>query len=236
MWTPGSTRARHLVSPATCIWSVAVSGLHDGESVARRVAEPRDVGPLPVTADDAPLVGWELRVAVDPGLHAPSDEVVDRRVDVRDREVQDREARRLMIRLRIDEHGCSARQLQVEETHRIILDVEPESGALELSGRIDVLDAESAERTICCEGCHASMIRLQESLVESALTDGQSPGDVERGEALFTAWGDGQRAICASACEPAFREQGCENRGAETPCHVRASCGPVRTAPYEWTR
>src|ERR1700682_2985049 len=71
--------------------------LNDGEDVARRIFEPRDR--RPDLAEDALLV--DTGVALEPD--AARGELIHRRLDVVDREVEDRVGRRGVVRFRIDE-------------------------------------------------------------------------------------------------------------------------------------
>src|SRR5438105_12180479 len=102
--------------------------LEHREDVAGGILEPRDR--RPAAAEDALLVRLELAlVALEAhaGLRQPGDGVVD----VLDREVEHREARRRVVLLRIDEDRSPAAELQVE--HAVLLgDVEAERLAVEL--------------------------------------------------------------------------------------------------------
>ena len=99
-------------------------------------------GPFGV-ALDTPVVLGEAVVALEP--HAPRREVGDGGVDVGHREVEDRERRGHVVRLRVHEHVSPAGQMQREQTvgfgH-----VEPEHTGVELPRRREVVDREAAER------------------------------------------------------------------------------------------
>jgi hypothetical protein len=80
--------------------------------------------------------------------HAPGHELVDRRGDVVDREVEHRERGRLVTGPRVHQHArAGSRQDEAEHAHlRHFLDLEAEDVAGESEGGGHVVDAEAAER------------------------------------------------------------------------------------------
>src|SRR3954447_11964997 len=87
------------------------SGGEHREDVARGVLEPGDgVAGL---AGDAPLVLTEVRISLEDDPRG--DELVDGRFDVVDREVQHRERRRLVVRLRVDDPAAATREADAEQ-------------------------------------------------------------------------------------------------------------------------
>jgi hypothetical protein len=75
--------------------------------------------------------------------HAARGELVDRGLDVVDREVQDRVRRRLVVGLRVDQRRAVARDVQREQAVRLV-DLDPQRLAVELPGGVDVVDREPA--------------------------------------------------------------------------------------------
>ena len=115
----------------------------DRQDVSRRIGEPGDVGT--VAARDALVVLVEP--VVPEHLHALRGERVDRGVDVRDREVEDRVGRRRVVRFAVDEHGGVAGEVESQEVVALVddADLEAERVAVELSGLLGVGHGESAE-------------------------------------------------------------------------------------------
>ncbi len=90
-------------------------------TVAGRVLEPRDVGS--VAPVDAALVARLVDLGGDAALVEPG----DRLVDVLHREVEAGVLGGYVVRLRVHEHGGARAQVQAEEPHSGVGDLEPES-------------------------------------------------------------------------------------------------------------
>src|SRR2546423_8999553 len=115
------------------------SSLDDRDDVARRVLEPGDGRSVGLARDAALVLARSLvPLELDAGLH----KLVDGLLDVRDREVEDGECRRLVVRLRVDQDATSAApQLEVE--HAVLFgDLQPKGLAIELLALRDVIRRE----------------------------------------------------------------------------------------------
>ena len=89
----------------------------------------------------------------DPGLA----QVADRPLDVGDVDVQDREGRRLVVGLRVDEDRRAARAVDLEDAGLLaIANVQPERRAVEAPRLVGVLDGEAAEDRAVLEHGRAS--------------------------------------------------------------------------------
>ena len=99
-------------------------------------------GPLP---REMPFRVSAVRAVVDLGDDASRVELVDRGLDVVDREVEDREARGLVIGFRIRDDARARAERDLEETHVVELDGEAERVGVEGAGGVDVIDGEAAE-------------------------------------------------------------------------------------------
>src|SRR5215207_5793294 len=114
--------------------------LDDRQDVARRVLEPGDRRAL--AAEDAPLVLLEALVALED--HAALGQGVHGRLDVVDREVEDRVGRRDVVRLGVDHDLPVAGEPQVEQAV-LLLHAQPQGVAVEPGGLLDVRHREAAE-------------------------------------------------------------------------------------------
>src|ERR671914_151556 len=116
----------------------------DGEDVPRRVLEPGDR--RSGASGDALFVLLEAVVALE--AHSPRGQLVDRLLDVVDREVEDRVGRRGEVRLVIDERVAVAGDVQREKAVLLVEDrgFQPEHPRVELVRLLDVVDREAAVR------------------------------------------------------------------------------------------
>src|SRR5215471_10377454 len=128
--------------------------LDDREDVARRVLEPRDERAAP--AVDA--LGVDEVVVLE--LDAPRGELVDRRLDVGDGEVEDRERRgRVLGALGVDDRVPVAGDVQRQDAV-LLGDPQAEYPAIELLGLLDVVYGEPAERLGVLEHACSSFASL----------------------------------------------------------------------------
>src|SRR5262249_15885535 len=93
--------------------------LHHREDVPCRVFEPGDG--RSIAAGDAALVGLDAGKVVVLEADAAPPQLIDGLLDIGDAEVQYRESRRRVVRLRIDEHAPAAAEAQLQ-AHRAVAD------------------------------------------------------------------------------------------------------------------
>src|ERR1700722_10804905 len=118
--------------------------VNQGKNVASRVQEPGDVGTgvvVPAAHDALRVDPRDVLVAFNG--HASGGEVIDGCVDVLYFEIQDGGARRLVVRLRVDEGRATAGQLD-PRADAVRLHGQPQSCRVELLRGPQVVHRESA--------------------------------------------------------------------------------------------
>src|SRR6266851_1317848 len=121
--------------------------LYDRQHVPGRVLEPGDVRApiLRSAAQDAFLILlWTSVIALE--LRPSTGEIVHRRIDVIDHEIQDGERRRLVIPLGIHKHCAAARQVK-SRPHAVIFDFQSQGLRIEFPDAWQVRHGKAAE---CC--------------------------------------------------------------------------------------
>src|SRR4029079_17185297 len=117
--------------------------LEDRHDVAGRVLEPCDRRSLRA-ARDALVVLLEVGIPLHPD--ACGDQAVDRSIDIGHREIKDREIRRSVVGLRVDQDGRRPAEVKLEQSlFARIADVEPERIAVEGPRGLDVGDGETGK-------------------------------------------------------------------------------------------
>src|SRR6267154_119067 len=167
-------KPRRLVRATTfsinCSRATVRSGLclQDGEDVAGRVFEPRDVrAPVVRKApSDAFLVRYPAVVLE---RDAFGDQLVHGLIDVLDRKVEHRVRRGLVILLGIDQDAVSDLQ---PDAGRALLDRESQRLSVELPGHVEVVDGKAAERSV-----NFQHVRIPSSGSGTVATSGAGPGD-----------------------------------------------------------
>src|SRR6266851_8355598 len=122
--------------------------LDDRQHVPGRVLEPGDVRAsiLGPPAQNAFLILlWTIVVALKP--RATACEVIHRRIDVIDHEIQDGERRRLVIPLGIHKHCAAARQLK-SRPHAVIFDFQSQRLCIEFPRGWQIGHRKAAERCL----------------------------------------------------------------------------------------
>src|SRR5579871_2576480 len=119
-------------APALSRW---LAVLQDGQDVARRIGEPGDER----AAAPADALGVLLRPLVAFEPYASPGQLVDGRVDVLDPEVEDGEAGRNVIGLRVDQRVPAAGQPQREQAVQLA-HPQAERLGVELPGLVDITD------------------------------------------------------------------------------------------------
>src|SRR6185369_6941793 len=127
------------------VWNRMTSDLvlEHRDDIAGRVLEPGDRRSLRATRDPL-LVLLEVGIPLhpDPGR----DEAVDGGIDIGHREIEDREVRRGMVGLRVDQDGRGAAEMELEQApFARVADIEPEGVAVEGPRGLDIRDGEAGE-------------------------------------------------------------------------------------------